>query len=195
MLILGCFAVPSFASSNNYFADFEAFSEPYAYTVNFISSGTYVYEGTVFLAVPSLDPLPPGDYVVRGSMSGVTKSEDSAPDFLTVSLFYFDSVEDNEPTVVMWDYDTPFTVSDGEYVIVTAQSLNSLPVLEVYSESEHSIYSSLYIMLSDAFYGEGAELTGWQELTLTLLCTAALVFAFAFPFLVVWFVIRLLVSR
>ena len=55
-------------------------------------------------------------------------------------------------------------------------------------------YSSLYNMISNAFYGEDAVLTGWQDMVLTVLATVALVFCFAVPFIVIWLVLRLVVG-
>lgn len=53
------------------------------------------------------------------------------------------------------------------------------------------MYYDLYAMLADFFYGSGAELTGWMEMTLTVLSTIGILFVFAIPFIVVWNCIKL----
>lgn len=53
------------------------------------------------------------------------------------------------------------------------------------------VYPAIYDILADAFYGDGAELTGDQTLVLTVLSTFAIVLMFALPFLLVWFFVRM----
>lgn len=48
------------------------------------------------------------------------------------------------------------------------------------------MYYELYQMLADFFYGTGAELTVWMDMTLTVLSTIGILFVFAIPFVVVW---------
>ena len=54
------------------------------------------------------------------------------------------------------------------------------------------MYNELYQLLSDFFYGSGAELTVWMDMTLTVLSTIGLLFVFAMPFVVVWNGIKLI---
>ena len=54
------------------------------------------------------------------------------------------------------------------------------------------MYNELYQLLSDFFYGSGAELTVWMEMTLTVLSTIGILFVFAMPFVVVWNGIKLI---
>lgn len=54
------------------------------------------------------------------------------------------------------------------------------------------MYNELYQLLSDFFYGSGAELTCWMDMTLTVLSTIGILFVFAMPFVVVWNGIKLI---
>lgn len=54
------------------------------------------------------------------------------------------------------------------------------------------MYFQLYQMLADFFYGSGVELTGWMEMTLTVLSTIGILVIFAVPFAVVWYGIKLI---
>lgn len=56
------------------------------------------------------------------------------------------------------------------------------------------MYLDIYNLIVNAFYGT-ATITGWQELTATVLATACCVFCFIIPFLVVWKVVKLIVGR
>lgn len=53
------------------------------------------------------------------------------------------------------------------------------------------MYFELYNMLSNFFYGSGTELTGYMDMTLTVLSTIGILFVFAIPFVVVWNCIKL----
>lgn len=59
------------------------------------------------------------------------------------------------------------------------------------------IYQSIYDLLMNAFYAisDSTLLTGWQDMTLTVLATIAVVFVFAIPFVVVWKVIQMICGR
>ena len=59
------------------------------------------------------------------------------------------------------------------------------------------IYQSIYDLLMNAFYAisDSSLLTGWQDMTLTVLATIAVVFVFAIPFVVVWKVIQMICGR
>ena len=52
------------------------------------------------------------------------------------------------------------------------------------------MYFDLYNMLSDFFYGAGTELTGYMDMTLTVLSTIGILVVFAVPFAVVWYGIK-----
>ena len=54
-----------------------------------------------------------------------------------------------------------------------------------------NIYNALIELMSNAFYGitDLTLLTGWQEMTLTVLATIGVVFVFALPFIIVWKII------
>ena len=54
------------------------------------------------------------------------------------------------------------------------------------------MYYELYQMLADFFYGSGAELTVWMDMTLTVLSTIGILVVFAIPFAVVWYGIKLI---
>lgn len=56
------------------------------------------------------------------------------------------------------------------------------------------IYYTLYNLIATTFYGS-VTLTGWQEMTLTLISTIACLFAIAVPFIVVYKVICIIVGR
>ncbi|MBQ3235770.1 MAG: hypothetical protein IJA97_06395 [Clostridia bacterium] len=56
------------------------------------------------------------------------------------------------------------------------------------------MYQSIYNILQTAIY-ESAVLTGWQELFLTIVSSACVLFAIAVPFMVVWKVIQLICGR
>ena len=55
------------------------------------------------------------------------------------------------------------------------------------------MYYDLFNMLSEYIYGAGAVLSADQSLVLTTLSTIGVLFVVAFPFVVVWRVIRLFV--
>ena len=55
-----------------------------------------------------------------------------------------------------------------------------------------SLYHSAWNLLSDYIYGVGAELTPEMNLTLTFLSTLVSLFVVSVPFIVVWFVLRLI---
>lgn len=59
------------------------------------------------------------------------------------------------------------------------------------------IYQTIYSLLMNAFYAisDPTLLTGWQDMTITLLATIAVVFVFALPFLVVWKIIQFICGR
>lgn len=59
------------------------------------------------------------------------------------------------------------------------------------------IYQTIYNLLMTAFYAvtDPTLLTGWQELTLTLISTFFIIFLFALPFIVVWKVIQFICGR
>ena len=59
---------------------------------------------------------------------------------------------------------------------------------------DNGIYLALYQLMQNAFYGATA-LTGWQELTLTVLATIGCLFVFAVPFIVVYKVIKFICGR
>lgn len=54
------------------------------------------------------------------------------------------------------------------------------------------MYNTIYELMMNAFYGVSnmSALTGWQDLTLTLLATFCIVFIFAIPFIVVIKIVR-----
>lgn len=56
------------------------------------------------------------------------------------------------------------------------------------------MYKSIYDLIISAFF-EGATITGWIELVCTVLATAAIVFCFSVPFIVVIKVIKLICGR
>ena len=56
------------------------------------------------------------------------------------------------------------------------------------------MYQSIYDLILKAFFS-GATVSGWIELVVTVLSTAAIVFAFSVPFIVVIKVIKLICGR
>lgn len=54
------------------------------------------------------------------------------------------------------------------------------------------MYFELYQILSDFIYGAGVELTGYMDMTLTVLSTIGVLIVFAVPFAVVWYCIRMI---
>lgn len=56
------------------------------------------------------------------------------------------------------------------------------------------MYQSIFNLLQTAIY-EGATLSGWQELFLTTVSSACVLFAICVPFMVVWKVIQLICGR
>lgn len=54
------------------------------------------------------------------------------------------------------------------------------------------MYFELYQLLADFFYGSGVELTGYMDMTLTVLSTIGILVVFAIPFAVVWSGIKLI---
>lgn len=83
-----------------------------------------------------------------------------------------------------WDFGTEAqSVSSSFYDWLTA---NGAPVPV---EPVDPPYYAVYDLIANAFYGEN-ELTGSQELVITTLATAACVFMFALPFLIVFFLIK-----
>lgn len=60
-----------------------------------------------------------------------------------------------------------------------------------------SIYNSLIELMSNAFYGitDLSQLTGWQEMTLTVLATIGVVLVFILPFVIVWKIISFFFVR
>lgn len=80
----------------------------------------------------------------------------------------------------------------GSTINISWPEMQLIPVDPASLNASPGIYHSIENLITQAFYGDG-EITGWQELVATTLATAALVFMFALPFLVVFFVIRLVV--
>lgn len=56
------------------------------------------------------------------------------------------------------------------------------------------MYYSIYELLQTAIYG-AVTLSGWQELFLTTVASACVLFAVCVPFIVVWKVIKLICGR
>lgn len=56
------------------------------------------------------------------------------------------------------------------------------------------MYQTIYDLIMSAFF-QGVTVSGWIELVCTILSTAAIVFAFAVPFIVVFKVIKLICGR
>ena len=56
------------------------------------------------------------------------------------------------------------------------------------------MYQSIYDLIMSAFF-QGATVTGWIELVCTVLATAAIVFCFSVPFIIVIKVIKLICGR
>lgn len=56
------------------------------------------------------------------------------------------------------------------------------------------IYQTFYELIQSVVYGTTA-LTGWQEMTLTVISTIACLFVLAVPFIVVYKVICLIMNR
>lgn len=56
------------------------------------------------------------------------------------------------------------------------------------------MYYDIFTILQNAIYG-AATLTGWQELFLTTVSSACVLFAVAVPFMVVWKIIKLICGR
>lgn len=54
------------------------------------------------------------------------------------------------------------------------------------------MYFELYNLLAEFFYGSGVELTGWMDMTLTVLSTIGILVVFAVPFFVVWNCIKVI---
>jgi hypothetical protein len=52
------------------------------------------------------------------------------------------------------------------------------------------MYFELYQILSDFIYGAGTELTGYMDMTLTVMSTIGVLVVFAVPFAVVWCCIK-----
>ncbi len=53
------------------------------------------------------------------------------------------------------------------------------------------MYYQAFDMFADFLYGEGMELTGEQNMVLTILATTAVLFVVVVPFLILFFVLRL----
>ena len=51
------------------------------------------------------------------------------------------------------------------------------------------MYYQAFDMFADFFYGDGAELTGEQNMVLTILATTAVLFVVVVPFLILFFVL------
>ena len=56
------------------------------------------------------------------------------------------------------------------------------------------MYLDIYNLIVNCFYGS-ITITGWMEMTATVLATACTVFAFIIPFLIVWKVIKIICGR
>mgnify|MGYP004703223765 FL=1 len=56
------------------------------------------------------------------------------------------------------------------------------------------MYTEVYKLIMDAFF-QGAEVTGWIEMCVTMLSTFVVVLAFAVPFILVFKVIKLIMGR
>lgn len=56
------------------------------------------------------------------------------------------------------------------------------------------MYQTIYDLIMSAFF-QGVTVTGWIELVCTVLATAAIVFCFCVPFIVVFKVIKLICGR
>lgn len=56
------------------------------------------------------------------------------------------------------------------------------------------MYLQLYQMLADFAYGTGAVLTDWQHLCITLFATIAVYAVLVIPFVVVFWLIKLIVG-
>ena len=53
------------------------------------------------------------------------------------------------------------------------------------------MYYELWNILAPFIYGADAVLTGEQELTLTIICTAGVLFVVSVPFIITWRAIRI----
>ncbi len=56
------------------------------------------------------------------------------------------------------------------------------------------MYQTIYDLIMSAFF-QGVTVTGWIELVCTVLSTAAIVFCFSVPFIVVIKVIKIICGR
>lgn len=56
------------------------------------------------------------------------------------------------------------------------------------------MYLDIFNLISNALYG-AVILTGWQEMFVTVIASACVLFVFIVPFIIVWKVICLIVGR
>lgn len=91
--------------------------------------------------------------------------------------------------------------SFGEEVYVSANStvvVQSLDLISSYvrvEEKQAGLYYQAFDMFANFIYGEGVDLTAEQNMVMTILATIAVLFVVVVPFLVVYFVIRLIFGR
>lgn len=58
--------------------------------------------------------------------------------------------------------------------------------------ADGGIYGSIYDLIGNAFYGSVDNISGYQELVITVLATLAVVIMFALPFLALWLFLKLI---
>ena len=62
------------------------------------------------------------------------------------------------------------------------------------STINEGMYYEIYELFCNHIYGAGAVLTSYQDMTITLLSTIAVLFCVSLPFFVVWRALRIFIS-
>lgn len=189
---------PSFATSSENlvvpWSDSTALVSPYGFLASASYSESFSYEGSLVVCLSgdntNLQFLSPGSYFVSGvsPVGNVVTNSNEAP--LAVTVVYYDNLGNTTRTKPL-SFNEQFTVGENEYVAVIAQSYDSTPVLYEVFEPTPPLYYSAYQMLADFIYGEGAELTTEQNLTMTILATALSLLVVLLPFIIVYALIIL----
>lgn len=206
MCLIGCvsFAVPSFAAEHIAVElPFNEIIADYYYDVGFDSISrkgvnAYVSSNVDMNAAELLLSLEDGDYFVSGTMLPGESGQSAA---MEVSLVYF-ITEDGVITGVFkqefYGFGEVFTVDNSlgfPALIVQSHSAYATVYRVVEDPEPEGLYYEAYDMFRGFFYGLDIDLTTEQNMVLTILATAAVLFVVVMPFVAVFFLVKLICGR
>lgn len=200
-LIIGLLTVPAMAASGDEVIDLPdatTFASPTYRDADGLDVTGGNYSGTLYVRWTSdaseSELLAPGTYYIEGVALTKTQWSGNTPLVVQVVLVNFET-EDYE--MLNLDFGERFVVPDGYFGLAGAQSLGTPPVLyRVVDDPEPvgGFYYTVRELLQFYFYGD-AELAPEHVLTLNCLSTAAVLAIVVMPFVLVYFVIKLISGR